>query len=50
MAENEDGGEKTENASEKRRQEFREKGDIARSNDATASPAPALRARFAAGW
>ncbi len=34
MAENEDGGEKTENASEKRRQEFREKGDIARSNDA----------------
>ena len=34
MAENEDGGEKTEVASEKRRQEFREKGDIARSNDA----------------
>ena len=34
MAENEDGGEKTEDASEKRREEYREKGEVARSRDA----------------
>ncbi len=33
LAENEDGGDKSEDASEKRREEYREKGEVARSND-----------------
>ena len=34
MAQDDDAGERTEDPSEKRREEFREKGDIARSKDA----------------